>query len=112
MYSFLFIANLGLLIGKTASPLAMQAYGWVVLTHDPDNILFLDTVRAYAFGNRYLLEVDIVLREDMILKNAHDIGESLQIKLEKLPDVERAFVHLDYEKDHNPECEHKLGKLF
>lgn len=31
----------------------------------------------------------------------------LQIKLECLPEVERAFVHLDYETDHSPFSEHK-----
>jgi len=37
------------------------------------------------------------------LKEAHTIGETLQDKLEKLPEVERAFVHLDYECEHKPE---------
>jgi divalent metal cation (Fe/Co/Zn/Cd) transporter len=32
----------------------------------------------------------------MTLKDAHDIGDSLQTRLEKLPEVEIAFVHLDY----------------
>lgn len=39
----------------------------------------------------------------MPLKEAHAIGESLQIKIEELPEVERAFVHLDFECDHKPE---------
>jgi hypothetical protein len=37
------------------------------------------------------------------LWESHDIGESLQIKLEKLVNVERAFVHVDYETSHKPE---------
>nr|GMD47862.1 metal tolerance protein 4-like isoform X2 [Ipomoea batatas] len=37
------------------------------------------------------------------LKEAHAIGESLQIKIEELTEVESAFVHLDYECDHKPE---------
>ena len=41
------------------------------------------------------------------LKEAHDIGESLQMKIEQLDDVERAFVHLDYETEHGPNMEHK-----
>lgn len=53
------------------------------------------------------MEVDIVLPEDMTLKEAHDIGEPLQQKLESLPEVERAFVHLDYEFEHRPSDEHK-----
>ena len=31
----------------------------------------------------------------------------LQVKLGRLPEVERAFVHLDYETDHSPYSEHK-----
>jgi divalent metal cation (Fe/Co/Zn/Cd) transporter len=39
----------------------------------------------------------------MPLREAHDIGEALQEKLERLPEIERAFVHLDYEFTHQPE---------
>lgn len=31
----------------------------------------------------------------------------LQVKLERLPEVARAFVHLDYETQHSPGVEHK-----
>lgn len=51
----------------------------------------------------FLEQVDIELPEDLPLKVAHTIGESLQIKIENLPEVERAFVHLDFECDHKPE---------
>jgi divalent metal cation (Fe/Co/Zn/Cd) transporter len=64
-------------------------------------------VRAYHFGNNFLVEVDVTLPPDMSLRDAHDIGESLQLKLEDLDDVERAFVHLDFESKHNPYSEHK-----
>lgn len=37
------------------------------------------------------------------LRTTHDIAEELQIKLESLPDVERAYVHVDYETSHKPE---------
>lgn len=47
--------------------------------------------------------MDIELPEDLPLKEAHPIGESLQIKIEELPEVERAFVHLDTECEHKPE---------
>ena len=40
---------------------------------------------------------DIVLPFDMPLRDAHDIGEALQLRLEGLEDVERAYVHLDFE---------------
>jgi divalent metal cation (Fe/Co/Zn/Cd) transporter len=37
------------------------------------------------------------------LRATHDVAEELQIKLESLPDVERAYVHVDYETTHKPE---------
>ena len=48
-------------------------------------------------------QVDIELPEDMHLREAHNIGETLQEKLEDLPEVERAYVHLDFESTHRPE---------
>ena len=41
----------------------------------------IDTIRAYTFGNYFIAEVDVVLPPDMPLKEAHDIGESLQNKV-------------------------------
>ena len=49
-----------------------------------------------------------MLAEDMSLREAHDIGEPLQRKLESMELVERAFVHIDYESEHAPETEHKV----
>lgn len=68
-------------------------------------IIAVDTVRAYYIGDRLLVEVDIVLPPDMALRECHDIGENLQMALESMENVERAFVHLDYTADH--EIEHR-----
>lgn len=38
------------------------------------------------------------------LWKAHDISQQLQDKLEDLPNVERAFVHVDHETTHAPVC--------
>ncbi len=37
------------------------------------------------------------------LRATHDVAEELQTKLESLLDVERAYVHIDYETSHKPE---------
>jgi divalent metal cation (Fe/Co/Zn/Cd) transporter len=66
-------------------------------------ILQIDTVRAYHSGPRLIVEVDIVMDPEASLRATHDVAEELQIKLESLPDVERAYVHVDYETDHRPE---------
>ncbi|CAM9374567.1 unnamed protein product [Phaeothamnion confervicola] len=92
----------GMIVGKTASPHLMQQLTYTVVAHDT-RILFVDTVRAFHFGHMFLVEVDIVLPPEMKLNEAHDIGESLQFKLEALDVVERAYVHLDYEYAHKPE---------
>lgn len=52
------------------------------------------------------MEVEVVLPEDMTVREAHDIGLSLQRKIEQLDSVERAFVHIDYlQRDYD---EHKV----
>ncbi|KAJ7570539.1 hypothetical protein O6H91_01G124500 [Diphasiastrum complanatum] len=96
------LENVNSLVGKTASPDYLQKLTYLCWNHHKD-IRQIDTVRAYTFGSHYFAEVDIVLPADMPLQLAHDIGESLQNKIESLPDIERAFVHLDYEVSHRPE---------
>uniref|UniRef100_A0A0R3TDC6 ZT_dimer domain-containing protein n=1 Tax=Rodentolepis nana TaxID=102285 RepID=A0A0R3TDC6_RODNA len=95
------------LTGHTADPAFLQRITFICVNHH-QLIERLDTVRAFHLGNNYMVEVDIVLPHDMDLHKAHDIGESLQQKLESLDEVERAFVHLDYEYSHHPHSEHKL----
>lgn len=55
-----------------------------------------DIVRAYHFGNNYLVELEVILPETMCVREAHDISLALQNKVEELDNVERAFVHVDY----------------
>ncbi|KAG4167725.1 hypothetical protein ERO13_A13G214000v2 [Gossypium hirsutum] len=89
------------LVGQSAPPEFLQKLTYLVIRHP--QVKRVDTVRAYTFGVLYFVEVDIELPEDLPLKEAHTIGETLQIKIEKLPEVERAFVHLDFECEHKPE---------
>ncbi|KAL8987991.1 MAG: hypothetical protein Q9177_002867 [Variospora cf. flavescens] len=72
------------------------------MTHSPQ-ILSLDTVRAYHSGPRIIVEVDVVMDPHETLRATHDVAEDLQMKLESLPDVERAYVHIDFETSHKPE---------
>lgn len=95
------IENAVSLVGQSAPPEFLQKLTYLVIRHP--QVKRVDTVRAYTFGVLYFVEVDIELPEDLPLKEAHTIGETLQIKIEKLPEVERAFVHLDFECEHKPE---------
>lgn len=96
------LENVGALIGRTAPAEYLTKLTYLVWNHR-EEIRHIDTVRAYTFGTHYFVEVDVVLPGDMPLSQAHDIGETLQEKLEQLPEVERAFVHVDFEFTHRPE---------
>jgi divalent metal cation (Fe/Co/Zn/Cd) transporter len=97
--------HIQMIVGKSADPVFLSRVTYIAMTHS-DEILQVDTCRAYHSGAGYFVEVDIALSPEMPLCQAHDIGESLQVKIEKLANVERAFVHLDYETTHKPE--HKV----
>ncbi|KAK5198178.1 hypothetical protein LTR92_002423 [Exophiala xenobiotica] len=91
-----------LLIGITADTETQQLITYVSMTHS-DRIRQIDTVRAWHSGPRLVVEVDVVMDPEETLRVCHDIAEELQMKLERLPDVERAYVHIDFETDHRPE---------
>lgn len=91
-----------LLVGVTADTKMQQLITYISMTHSP-LITAIDTVRAYTSGPRLLVEVDIVMDASDSLRATHDVAEELQMKLESLPDVERAYVHVDYETTHKPE---------
>jgi len=91
-----------LLVGVTADTPTLQLITYISMTHSP-SIRQIDTVRAYHSGPRLIVEVDIVMDPDDSLRSTHDVAEELQSKLESLPSVERAYVHVDYETSHAPE---------
>jgi len=91
-----------LLIGKTADTEMLQLITYISMTHSK-SIKALDTVRSWHSGPRLFVEVDIVMEPGDTLRATHDVAEELQMKLEMLPDVDRAYVHVDYETTHKPE---------
>lgn len=94
--------NVWSLIGRTAPPEYLAKLTYLIWNHH-EEIKQIETVRAYTFGCNYFVEVHVVLPGDMSLSQAHDIGETLEQKLEILPEIERAFVHVDFDVTHKPE---------
>lgn len=90
------------LIGRAAGTEVQQLITYVSMMHSPQ-IRQIDTVRAWHSGPRLVVEVDVVMDPDSSLRSTHDVAEELQMKLESLPDIERAYVHVDYETTHKPE---------
>jgi len=91
-----------LLIGVSAETGFLQHITYISMTHSP-MINSLDTVRAWHSGPRLIVEVDVVMDKSMTVEASHDVAEALQMKLESLPEVERCYVHVDYETSHAPE---------
>lgn len=54
------------------------------------------SITAYHAGDGIWVEVDILMDEKTPLEHLHDISETLQMSLEALDEVDRAFVSVDY----------------
>lgn len=105
--------NAKMLLGSTAPPEVIRALTYIAIHHHP-LIIAVEQVIAFQVGPQYFAELHIVIPGHIPLEVAHWIGESLQLKVERVPDIERAWVHVDTES-HN-ENEHMLfmratGKL-
>ncbi|KAB8232728.1 hypothetical protein ETB97_010467 [Aspergillus alliaceus] len=84
------------LTGTAASPIDHSVLLYMTMRFSKA-ILKIQNLRAYYAGDLLNVEVDIVLEGKTSLRDAHDIGESLQYMIESVPTVDRAFVHMDYD---------------
>lgn len=94
------------LISRSAPSELYSVVTFAAMWHDV-RIRAIDRVCLYHVGPACFAEVDILLDGQMPLFESHDIGESLQVRIESLQGIERCFVHLDFETEHGMEIEHK-----
>ncbi|KNC86011.1 hypothetical protein SARC_01812 [Sphaeroforma arctica JP610] len=94
------------LSGIAAEPDTIKVLTYIAFNHHAD-IIAVETVSAYHFGTKMIAEVDIVLCPFTPLPIAHDIAETLQMKYESWGNIERAFVHIDFEIVHERSMEHQ-----
>ncbi|KAE9547892.1 hypothetical protein FO519_008896 [Halicephalobus sp. NKZ332] len=87
-----------LLIGRAATPEFINRISRIAISHH-EKIIALDVVYVYHLGCNFLVEIHVLMDGGLTLKESHDISEGLQKKVERLPYVERCFVHCDYELD-------------
>mmetsp|Transcript_9087 Transcript_9087/g.11183 ORF Transcript_9087/g.11183 Transcript_9087/m.11183 type:complete len:386 (-) Transcript_9087:207-1364(-) len=67
------------------------------LANNFDKRMVVDVCRAYHFGPKFLVELEVVMKKDTLLFESHDLGMELQYEIEGREEVERCFVHIDYE---------------
>jgi divalent metal cation (Fe/Co/Zn/Cd) transporter len=79
------------------------------LAHNFDDRMQVDTVRAYHFGPKFLVEIEVVMPKTTLLFESHDVGMELQYEIEGRQEVERCFVHIDYQS--RPYDEHVVSKV-
>lgn len=93
-------------VGHTAPPEFIEKIIELAASHDQR--LIVDCTRAYHFGARYNVEMEIVLPGRMTVMESHDIALALQHKIESFDNVERAFVHVDHQERDG--LEHKVER--
>lgn len=62
----------------------------------------VSSCEMYYAGDEIVVEADVVLPVEMPLKAAHDLGEVLTHAIEMMPDIGRAYIHLDYNPSGQP----------
>lgn len=75
------------LTGKAAPKDFVEELREIASNHD--SRVVVDVCRAYHFGPKFLVELEIVLPKETLLFESHDIGMDLQYEIEAREEVER-----------------------
>uniref|UniRef100_A0A7S0MQG6 Cation efflux protein cytoplasmic domain-containing protein n=1 Tax=Pyramimonas obovata TaxID=1411642 RepID=A0A7S0MQG6_9CHLO len=94
-------------VGEKGDDDIHEEVGALASAHHPE--LQVDQLRVYHIGRHYLVELEVVMPPETPLRIVHDVSLDLQTKIEQVPDIERAFVHVDYES--REYLEHKEPRL-
>ncbi|KAK7955188.1 hypothetical protein PG996_015998 [Apiospora saccharicola] len=77
---------------ETWTRIIFLAYRFSVI----ESIKGFKSIKAYQAGDGTWVEIDLIMDEEVKLRTVHDIAETLQYVCEGLPEVDRAFVTVDY----------------
>ncbi len=68
---------------------------------EQDGVNRIDLLRTRQFGNRIYVDLEIVVRRDMSLVDAHAIAENVHSSVEqKFPKVKHIMIHVNPEEEH------------
>lgn len=100
------LENAKMLMGEAAPGDVIRNVTYVAAHHHP-LIKEVTRVTAYQLGPMYFTEVYLVLKDGVSFEAARWVGDTLTKRLERVPDIEHAFVHLDT-STHNEDLERIL----
>ncbi|MCM2324953.1 MAG: cation diffusion facilitator family transporter [Candidatus Woesearchaeota archaeon] len=87
------IENIDYLMGKSASDELMHKIR--LMTLGINGIKGINDLRAHYVGNRVHVEIHVEVNKSITTKKSHDLGKIVQRKIESMPNVCRAFIHID-----------------
>ncbi len=85
--------NIDYLMGHAPSQAELKQIKELAMT--ARKVKGLNDVRAHYVGNYIHVEVHIEVPKKMSTKESHDVGKEVQRKIEALPHVDKAFIHVD-----------------
>ena len=85
--------NMDYLMGKSADEKFIFNIAKKAL--EIDGVRGLNDIRSHYVGDKLHVEIHIEVDKNTITKVAHDIGKGVQNEIEKLEEVQKAFVHID-----------------
>lgn len=98
-----------MLMGEIASPDIVRNVTYVAAHHHP-LIKTVDKVVAYQIGPGCFAEVYVTIPDHVGMKVGRWIGDSLQKRLERIPEIEHAFIHVDSDQPFSSEDEKVIRK--
>lgn len=87
------LENLGYLMGEAPGDAVMESIMGEALR--VDGVLGFNDLRAHYVGDRVHVEIHIEVADTLSVRAAHDIGVKVRRRIQALPDVQIAFVHVD-----------------
>jgi cation diffusion facilitator family transporter len=87
--------NVRLLMGEAPPPLRQVEL--LALARGIEGVEDVHDLKAHFLGTALQVKVHVIVLPDISVKQAHDIGERVRLRLEEESDVSHALVHIDIE---------------
>lgn len=87
------VENIDYLMGKTADEETIKSVRLTAL--QIRGVQALNTLRTHYVGNKIHVEIHIEVDHQMSTGESHEIAEEVEAALENIPEIAKAFVHVD-----------------